>query len=194
MAIGVAAIQAIVAGLLLVLSLVFTGVVSRPMVVAGAVLLVLAALSGRRELRRQLRVFAQQQQAVAAVIALVVVGLVGFWALLPGVQRHLVLGQLEKFTEEGRQIQDQLSRAGGSQFMGDYTARVQDWHQRLEVWVGEDLGPFFRQRLGTPPTDLTYPPQLPNRLRIFWDRIETDLGAMELFRKEYSSWLFKPGV
>lgn len=194
MGIGIAAIQGLTGIGLLGLSFLFTGVVSRPFVVAAMALLLLAVTTGQRDLRRQLRVFVQQQLAVAAVIAVVVIGLVGYWALVPGVQRYQVLDKLQTFTTEGRQIQDELARAGGSQFMGDSTARVQDWHQRLDVWVGEDMGPFYRQRLGTPPANLTYPPQLPTRLRIFWDRIETDIGALEQFRKEYSNWLFKPGV
>lgn len=193
MNIGIAAAQAIAGLACLGLSLLLTGVVSRPLVTTGLVLLVFAALNGRRDVRRQIRAFIQQQQAVAAGIAILLIGLLGYWAFTPGVQRYQILGKLETFSSEGRQMQDELAaRASSNQLMGDYTARVQDWHQRLETWINDDMGPFYKQRLGTPPGNLTYPPQMPARLRVFWDRLQTDLGAMEQFRKEFSSWFFKP--
>ena len=49
-----------------------------------------------------------------------------------------------------------------------------------------------RTRLVIPaaPT-ITYPPELPVRLRVFWDKVETDLAALDQFRSEYSRWLYR---
>jgi hypothetical protein len=93
MNIGMAAAQAIAGVVCLGLSLLLTGVVSRPLVVAGLVLLVFAALTGRRDLGQQVRSFIQQQPAVAAGIGVLLIGLLGYWAFTPGVERHLILGK-----------------------------------------------------------------------------------------------------
>jgi len=175
---------------LLVLAAIFKGLPSRPLVVAAVVCLVLAALESRRDLRRQVRGFFEQQRVAALIAVVLVVGLAGFWALLPSVERYKVLSQLEMFSTEGAQIRDELALRGGSnQLMGDFTARTQDWHLRVETWVSQELGPFYVQRLGTP-TNPAYPPQLPTRLRVFWDRLDMHLAAMETFRTELSRWLF----
>jgi hypothetical protein len=183
-----------IAGVVLaLLSFVFSGVLSRPLLVAGAGLAGFSFFQGRSDARRQVRAFSQQQNLVAWLLGIVVIGLVGTWAGLPIYQRHRVLIQLEVFTIEGRHLQDEMAErvATSNQLMGDQTAKIQDWHQRLDTWVLTELGIFYRQQLGTPQESPTYPPQLPARLRVFWDKVETDLATLEQFRKEFSGWLFK---
>jgi hypothetical protein len=184
---------AITGVVLALLSLIFSGVLSRPLLVAGAGLAGFAIFQGQREARRQVRAFSQQQNLVAWLLGIVAIGLVGTWAGLPIYQRHQVLTQLEVFTTEGRHLQDEMAErvATSNQLMGDQTAKIQDWHARLDTWVATELGIFYRQQLGTPQESPAYPPRLPARLRVFWDKVETDLATLEQFRKEFSGWLFK---
>ena len=174
------------------LSLVFTGVLARPLVAVAVWLLALAGLEEQRQFRRQIRVFVRTRRAPSLAIAAVVLGLVGFWASQPFFQRRAVLEHLAAFSDEGRRIESDFARrlAGPSQPLGDYTARIQDWHHRVETWVTDDLGLFYKSRLATPQESPTYPAGMPARLRVFWDILETDLAAMEQFRKESSGWLF----
>jgi hypothetical protein len=173
------------------LSLVFTGVLARPLIVVAVWLLALAGLEERRHLHRQIRVFTQQRRAVALLIAVAVLGLVGFWATQPFFHRRAILGQLTAFSAEGRRIKSDFARlAVSNQPQGESTAKIQDWHHRVEAWVGEDLGLFYKSRLATPQGSSTYPAQMPARLWVFWDILETDLAAMDRFQAEFSGWLF----
>jgi hypothetical protein len=168
------------------------GVLSRPMLVAAGVLLGLALLERQRELRRQIVVFAQDQGAVAAVIAVLATAAAAAWAGYPLYRRHVILSQLEAFSAEGRQLEQEIAgKLGRNQLMGDQTAKIQDWHERLEGWTTIELGIFYKQQLGTPQESPTYPPELPVRLRVFWDKVETDLAALDQFRSEYSRWLYR---
>jgi hypothetical protein len=169
-----------------------TGVLSRPMLVVAAVLVSLAFLERQRDLRRQIVVFTQQQGAVAAVIAVLATGAVATWAGYPLYRRHVILNQLDAFSSEGRQLQQEIAdKLGRNQLMGDQTAKIQDWHERLETWTTVELGIFYKQQLGTPQESPAYPPQLPTRLRVFWDKVETDLATLDQFRSEFSRWLYR---
>lgn len=175
-----------------VLSLVFTGVPARPLVVLAAWLLVLAGLHEQPQIRWEIRVFTRTRRAVALLVAVAVIGLAGYWATQPLVRRWAILGHLDAFATEGRQIESDFTArlAAPDRLQGDYTAKVQDWHRRIEAWVGEDLGPFYTSRLATPRDSPAYPAGMPVRLRVFWDTLETDLAAMDQFRSELSGWLF----
>lgn len=171
------------------LALVFTGVLARPLVAVGVGLVAFAGLQAARPLRRQIRLLTEQRRAL--LIGLVLIGLVGFWATQPFFQRRAILGHLTEFSDEGRRIEADFARlAVSNQPQGASTAKIQDWHHRVDTWIGEDLGLFYKSRLATPRSSPTYPAEMPARLRVFWDILETDLAAMDQFRQEFSHWLY----
>jgi len=182
---------AVAGAVVMALAFVFTGVLARPLVVTGVVLLAAAALQARRAWRRELRVFTETRRPLAAVLLLAAIGLAGFWASAPFIHRRIVLDALASLTDEGRQIERDFARTGGAPGpQGAATSRVQDWHHRVEAWVGDELGPYYESRLATPEPGTTYPPNLPPGLRVFWDILETDLNALTTFHGEFSPWLF----
>jgi hypothetical protein len=73
-----------------------------------------------------------------------------------------------------------MSRARlSNQRMGDYTAHCRTGTSGQDL-INEDMGPFYS---GSHAARTSRIPQMPIRLRIFWDRLQTDLGAVGAFRK-----------